>query len=421
MTLPDGYRMVDIAQDRQDELLHVDELAFAFATSAETAAIVPITLEWDRTAGVERPDGELAAVHSSYRYRMPVPGGDVACAGLTWVGVRPDERRRGLLSAMIDAHFARSLARGEVVSALWAAESAIYGRFGYGAASTHVEATLARRAPLRDVPGADRLTVRFDTVAPERDTDLVQQLHVAAGAGRPGWFTRSTDAWRRRAVADPPAWRDGGEPLRIATVHDAEGEPRGYALVRRKETWAPQGPRYTVRLREVVALDAAAARRLWGFLLDLDLTSEVGVANLATDDVLLQLLLDVRGAQLSLVDNLWVRVLDVAGALEGRSYAAPLDVVLELTDARVPANAGRWRLTTTDVRDDGTWAARAARTEEAADVALDVRELGAAYLGGRSMSAMVRAGLAAEHRPGAAAAVTTAFSSPLAPVCSYVW
>src|SRR3954453_2857268 len=117
--LPDGYRITEVAESRKDEFLEVDRLAFGFDTTPETDALVPITLTWDRTVGVESPDGALAAVHGSFAFQLPVPGATVPCAGLTWVGARPDQRRRGLLPSMIDTHFERSLARGEPVSALF--------------------------------------------------------------------------------------------------------------------------------------------------------------------------------------------------------------------------------------------------------------------------------------------------------------
>src|SRR4051812_47871243 len=104
--LPAGYRLVDVPESRKDEFLEVDRMAFAApATSPETDALVPITFTWDRTRGVEDPDGALAAVHASYQHRLPVPGTTIASSGLTWVGARPDQRRRGLLTAMIDSHF----------------------------------------------------------------------------------------------------------------------------------------------------------------------------------------------------------------------------------------------------------------------------------------------------------------------------
>ena len=228
-------------------------------------------------------------------------------------------------------------------------------------------------------------------------------MHRAAGAGRPGWTTRDSDAWRTRMIVDPPAWREGAEPLRIVTVQDAAGEVRGYALFRRKDNWAEGGPAGIVKVREAVALDAAATHRLWSFLLDLDLTATVEAPMLPVDDALLHLLVDPRAVVPKVNDNLWVRILDLPVALAGRSYSAPVDVVLDVTDTRLPANAGRWRLVTGDRQDDGTYPADVTRTHEDADVSLDVRELGAVYLGGRSLVAQARAGLVSEQTPRGAA------------------
>ncbi|MDC7122179.1 GNAT family N-acetyltransferase [Cellulomonas fimi] len=419
--LPEGYRVVAVPETRQSEFLETDRLAFAFDSTAETDAIVPLTVPFDRTMGVEAPDGSLAAVHGSFPFTLPVPGGSVACSGLTWVGVRPDQRRRGLLTAMIDTHFQRSLDRGEPVSALFAAEHAIYGRFGYGSAADDLRVKLSRGAALRDVPGSADLTVRFTTLDAFAHRDVLDAVHRAAGAGRPGWITRDTEVLRRRQLVDPPAWRDGGEPLRLATVHDAAGDVRGYATLRRKDVWTEGGPRYEVRVREAVAVDAAATHRLWSFLLDLDLTATVEGPMLPVDDALLHQLVDPRGIVPKMVDNLWVRLLDVPTALTARRYAAPVDVVLEVRDALLPANAGRWRLTTATSATDGAWEARVERTEDAADVALDVRELGALYLGGRSLAAQVRAGLVTPVRAEAVQGAASAFGWPLAPACSWVF
>ena len=59
--LPEGYRVVAVPQTRQTEFLETDRLAFAFDSTPETDAIVPLTVPFDRTMGVEAPDGSLAA------------------------------------------------------------------------------------------------------------------------------------------------------------------------------------------------------------------------------------------------------------------------------------------------------------------------------------------------------------------------
>jgi len=420
MSLPEGYRVVEVPHERRDEFLAIDGMAFAMEQSPETLAIVPDTLQWGRTMGVDAPDGALAAVHASYRFTLPVPGGAVPCSGLTWVGVRPDHRRRGLLSAMIGAHFERSAARGEPVSALFAAEAGIYGRFGYGQAADDTRLSLPRGAALRPVPGSDELGVRFATLDADAHTEVVDAVDRTAAASRPGWITRDTPELRRNAVVDPPAWREGGEPMRIATVHAPDGTVVAYALLRRKEKWDHGGPQYTVALRAAVATTPAAAHRLWTFLLDLDLTVRVESPMLSLDDPLLTLLVDPRVALPRLGDNLWVRLLDLPRALAARRYSAPVDTVLEVADAHVPANAGRWRLAAATEGTDG-WAATVTRTDDAPDLRIDVRELGAAYLGRPVLAASARAGLIGELRPGAARAAAAAFAWPVAPFCSWVF
>ena len=419
--LPGGYRLIEVGEDRKDEFLAVDRLAFASTSSPEIDAQVPFTVPFDRAMAVQGPDGRLAAVHGSYPFTLPVPGGEVPCAGLTWVGVRPDERRRGLLTAMVAAHVERSLARHEPVSALFAAEEAIYGRFGYGCAADAVRLTLPRGAALRPVAGSDELTVRLDAVDPDRHDDVVQALHVAAGAGRPGWVTRSTPALRRRMLVDPEPWREGGEPMQVVTVRAPGGEPRAFALFRRTERWTDAGPAFPVTVIAAVALDAAATHRLWSFLLDLDLTDTVSTPKLALDDPLLSLLVDRRSGRPRLEDNLWVRLLDVPTALSGRRYTAPLDTVVEVTDTLVPANAGRWRLRTDGPDGSGTWAMTVARADGEPGLVVDVRELGAVYLGGRSLAAYAAAGLVTERTPGAALQAAAAFAWPVAPLCSWTF
>ncbi|MGV8968202.1 MAG: GNAT family N-acetyltransferase [Cellulomonas sp.] len=424
---PHGYRTVQLTESRREEVLAVDRIAFAFSADPEVDELVPLTLDWNRTMAVADADGLLAGVHASYPFTLPVPGGSTSCSGLTWVGVRPDHRRRGILTSMIATHVDRSIARGEPVSALFAAEAGIYGRFGYGRAADNVRLTIPRGAALRDVPGSAALELRLEGADADRHSDLIHTVHAAAGAGRPGWIERTTPLLRVRHLADPRPWREGAEALQIAVVREpgagAEaGAVRGYALFRRKSDWASTGPTGTVRVWEVAAIDPAATHRLWSFLLDLDLMSTVETPMLATDDPLLNLLVDPRGASARVSDNVWVRLLDVPVALAARRYAAPADVVLEVTDALVQANAGRWRVRTgAQPADAFGYQATVTATQDAADLSVDVRELGAIYLGGRSLTELASAGLVVEHRAGAVPRASTAFGWPVAPLCSWVF
>ncbi|NDO91365.1 GNAT family N-acetyltransferase [Cellulosimicrobium composti] len=438
--LPDGYELVPLTVADHRDVLELDTTTFPSPVEVDELVDLPFPLTWERALGVVREhadddaapvDGarpvrrELVAMHASYPFsRFPVPGSTAPVAGLTWVGVHPGHRRRGILSAMIDTHLARCRERGEPVSALFAAEAAIYGRFGYGKAADDVRLTVPRGAALRDVPGAERHTVRIERADRARHGALVADLHARAGAdptgqgagvNRPGWAARETPELDAMFWDDAKVWRKDREPTRIAIV-ELDGEPRGYARFHRKLSWDVTGPRGPVSAGEVVALDAAAARALWGVLTDLDLTHEVTPFMLPVDDAVTSLLVDPRSASPRLADNLWVRVVDVAAALAARRYPADVDVVLHVTDARLPLNAGHWRLRATAFGE-----ATVERTEDAADLSLDVRELGAAYLGGTSLAALGAAGLVTAHSAGALARASAAFGWPVAPVCSWVF
>lgn len=433
IALPPGYHWRVLTPEDQRLVTELNTWAFPTGDSHDDIDATPSPLTWERTVGIEA-DGAagLVALHASYPFQQfPVPGAELPTAGLTWVGVHPQHRRRGLLTAMIDLHLARSTERGEALSALFAAESAIYGRFGYGHAADDLRLTIPRGAALRDVPGAEQHTIRIEVATRDKHGLLVDRLHRAAGAAptgvpginRPGWVTRETEQLQARWWADGPIDRGGQEPRRII-VAELAGEPRGYVTFRRSVGWEPTGPRGTVSTGEVVALDAAAARTLWGALLDLDLTTEVTPFLLPVDDAVTQLLVNLRAAAPRTPDNLWVRVTDVAAALAGRQYAADVDVTLEVTDTRLPANAGVYRL-----RAEAFGAASAERVDPDLDVpelSLDVRELSAAYLGGRSLAALAAAGLVTEHprtgqRTSALARASAAFGWPVAAGSSWLF
>jgi predicted acetyltransferase len=155
---------------------------------------------------------------------------------------------------------------------------------------------------------------------------------------------------------------------------------------------------------------------VWSHLLDLDLTTEVLTPNLATDDPLLSMLVDVRSTQPRTQDNLWVRLVDVGAALAGRRYRSELDVVIEVADSVLPDNAGRWH-----VRASAGEVPEVSRTDRGPDLALDARELGAAYLGGVSLVELAAAGLVTEVTPGTLGPASTAFGWHRAPVANWIF
>lgn len=416
--LPAGYRLAQLDDADRDLMLDLIRWGFVFEPPPEDAGYEVWKPEPGRSVGIwdERGQGDtarLAAMHTSYQMRTPVPGGaTLPTSGLSWVVVHPSHRRRGLARVMLSTHFNRSLERGEIISALYAAESGIYGRYGYGAATRATSLKVGRGATLREVPGAKDLISEIDTLDADRHGPIIDQVHRAVT--RPGWITRDTEALRKRHLLDKPSERRDTERLRILVVRDQDGTPRAYALFRRQAKWSETGlPNGVVQVREAVALDAAAARALWGTLTDLDLMSTVETGFLLPDDPLLHLLVDLRPTDQKLADAVWLRLLDVPAALASRAYAAPVDVVLELRDSMLASNEGRWHL-----RGDAE-GAEISRTDAPAHLELDVAELAEAYLGGTPLAALAGAGRVRELEPGRLHSASTAFGWPVAPGMSW--
>jgi predicted N-acetyltransferase YhbS len=89
------------------------------------------TIEPDRLIAAFEGDVPIATA-GAYTFRLTVPGGDVGAAGVTAVGVEPGHRRQGILRSLMRNQLDDVHDRGEPVAVLWASESAIYQRFGYG-------------------------------------------------------------------------------------------------------------------------------------------------------------------------------------------------------------------------------------------------------------------------------------------------
>lgn len=416
--------IVPLGPERRGELIALDHLAFVWTDEPDPE---PMTagLEWDRTYGAQGGDashaGDLMGIYSVFSLGVVTPAGaggaetgSLPMAGLTWVSVHPQHRRRGVLTAMMRHHLHGLHESGaEPVSGLHASEAAIYGRFGYGLATSGLRLTLPRRTALRDVPGADAVTMTFLTADVEQHAQLVGDLYARAARRRPGGVLR-TVALDQRQVRDSPFQRRGREPLRLLLA-ERDGETTGYALVRREVRWDGGGPNGSAHVDDLAAVDAATHRALWGVLTDLDFVARTTTPPLAGDDPLLSVLVDARTTNPTRADDLWLRVVDVDRALAARTYAHDVDVVLGVEDALCPWNARRWRLT------GGPAGATCTATNDAADISLDVRELGTAYLGGTSLVSLTASGLVREDRAGAVPALSSALRSALEPATPFMF
>jgi predicted acetyltransferase len=330
-----------------------------------------------------REDGEVVGGAGAYRFDTTVPGGaQVPTAGVMAVGVLPTHRRRGALSALMQRQLADAYERGEPLATLFAAEGAIYPRFGYGLAALagdielpKSDARLWQEEPL----GRARL------LEPDEVLDVLPAIYERIQPTTTGMWTRSRDWWKVRRLPERP-----GRGALMAAVIELDGRPEAYALYRLDFGMRHMVTETKLDVREALAVSPEGLAAIWRFLLAIDWVARIDAYWLPLDHPLFLWLREARRMRFSVMEGLWVRLVDVGAALAARSLRDG-EIVLELRDELCPWNEARWRLA------NGS----ADRTTASADLALDASALASTYLGGFTFEQLRRAGRLEELEAGA--------------------
>jgi predicted acetyltransferase len=340
--------------------------------------------ELDRTVAAFDGD-DIVGTGAGYTLGVTVPGGaEVPMAGTAMITVQPTHRRRGILRALMDRHLSDVEDRGEPLAGLWASETSIYGRFGYGPSTYRQRALIeAKSIEFRPMTGNEPV-VRF--LDPSEVEPVIRSLYEMARPMRPGMLTRSEAWWTHRHLADPESRRGKRSGLRHV-VAEVKGSPLGYAVYRQKDSWDDFTSTGEVYVVEMITSTPEARRALWRFLTNIDLFPTVQWWNMPLDDPLTSTVTDSRRIRRTLVDALWVRVMDVKTALEQRTYEDNGEIVFAVNDESRPDNSGIYRLAV----DHGS--AECVRdSSKKVDLAFDIDVLGHLYLGGGNALTMAEAG-----------------------------
>jgi len=352
-------------------------------------------------------DGVTVGGAGVFPFELTVPGGRVRAAGVTVVGVLPTHRRRGILRQMMRAQLDDVHDRGEPVAYLWASEPTIYGRFGYGIASLSGEMDLLRNRSAFHAPLEPRGRVRL--VSLEEALELIPPVYERVAAETPGMFVRTRDWWEARALADPE-WRRQGAGEMNRAVLEVGGEPQAYGLYRLKPSFENFTSTGQTLVTEAMGMNPQATAEIWRFLLDVDWMDRIQASQLPVDHPLFFLLAEPRRMRFTIADALWVRLVDVESALAARSLRAGEPVVIDVSDEFCPWNEGRWRV------GEGV-----TRTDDDADVRLDVSALGSVYLGGFTFAQLARAGRVEELIDGGVERADELLHTDRAPWCPEIF
>ena len=255
-------------------------------------------------------------------------GRSLPMAGVAGVKVAPEARGRGVGKALTTALLGAIADRGYPVSVLYPATTPIYRSLGWELAGGLHHATVPARSLGALVPpdvGGPPPPMALRRAGQDDAAEVIEIIGAAHEAARHcGPATRAIDDVRRW-LSDPHLfsylgadgflayrWRDGGRELLVECAVAAA---------------APT----TSQIWSIVGSHASIAQRVQ--------------AQLAPDDPVAWL---TREADVGLAGRTpWMlRILDAPAAIAARGFpgAVAVSAVLQLADAQLPANSGRWTL-----------------------------------------------------------------------------
>lgn len=327
------------------------------------------------------------------------------------VTVSPTHRRRGILNGMMEKMLDDVQARGESIAILYASESVIYGRYGYGLATQGV--TLETPAQYNAFDRHPEITGSVDLISADDAAKVLPPIYDRVCRQRPGCISRN-EGWWDITLKDVEHWRDGYSNQRYAVYTSSKGKADGYATYRIKDNWKDDlFPNSHLLVNDFITATPEARAGLWQFCLNVDLVSTVTIDRTSADDPLRWMMKDPRRLRIKTVaDALWVRLVDIPKALSARRYSTQDRLVFEVEDPFRPDNSGRYAL------EGGPDGATCRRVRSKPDLSLEVTDLGAAYLGGTPFSPLARAERVIERTKGALRRADLMFSSDPEPWCS---
>ena len=339
----------------------------------------------------------------SYPMVMNIPGATSKIAAVASVSVQATHRRKGLNRKMMKFQLENIHEREEPLAVLQATESIIYGRYGYGMASFNDTLEIERSHSKFAEPFEPSGQLSF--IERDEAKNIFPKIYSRAILGRNGMIERTPEWWEARF--DLPSWDNRIETGIWNVKYTKDTELLGYVRFRIDDS--------TLHVIELMSTNLESYKSLWQFCLQMDLTKNIKAYQRPTDEDLKWILADPRRLNAKSKDQNWVRLVNVQEALSNRKYWIDGSINIKVVDDFLDWNNNTYSISSENGESE------CIKTNEDPDIILNVRDLGATYLGGINFSVLQKAGRVEEISHNAISQANLMFSTDRAPWGNDLW
>jgi predicted acetyltransferase len=282
----------------------------------------------------------------------------VPMSGVAAVAIAPEYRGQGAAIALMQSVLQELHAKEMPLSVLYSAAQPLYRKVGYEQAGTLCT---------WEVPTSE-LEMREDSLAIERvvfDADEFTAIYQQQAQRTNGFLDRNSAIWQGLLEAHQ------GMPSHAYRIGTAT-QPEGYVIFRHQN----EGNRVQIVIRDWVLLTPAAVRKFWAFWTVHRSQVDRIQWRSSPIDALSLILPEQKNVVIRSIGRWMLRIIHVQKALEQRGYSPDVsaELHLEIQDALLPTNAGRFILTVNNGVGTVTKGGRG-------DLHLDVSSLAPLYTG----------------------------------------
>jgi predicted acetyltransferase len=299
-------------------------------------------------------------------------GRSVPMGGVASVAVAPEARGRGYAARLVATVVAHMRTRGDAISTLFPATTSLYRTHGWEIAGRHARSVVAPDA-LRGIRPGRPVALRR---ARRDDATALAECYRRVARGSNGLLDRPSERW---------TWLLAAWDTLQAYVAEEDGRIAGYLVYRHVTPRPHHFAGFGIQVDEVLADDRDVLAALWALVGTSSTQFEDVIVRGSAADTLLAFLLPEPAVRTTNTQHWMLRIVDADAAVAARGFppGVAAEVPLDVTDALVPENAGRWVLRVADGQ---------GRLERGGDgtVRLDVGALATLYAGFATTATLAR-------------------------------